>query len=130
MQAPIFAWDLVDHSGFAPENLTTLPHFSVFSAINFPKSVGEPASTVPPRSARRAFSFGSARPALISLLRLSLISAGAFLGAPPPYHPLASKPGRTSSTDGSSGNAGQRVALVTARARTLPVRTYSIEDGR
>jgi transposase len=32
----------------------------------------------------------SARPALISLLSLSMTSVGVFLGAPTPYHPLAS----------------------------------------
>ena len=39
---------LKDQSGFAPANLTTLPHFSVSSAISLPKSAGEPGSTVPP----------------------------------------------------------------------------------
>src|SRR5262245_31328349 len=38
-------------SSFAPENLTTLPHFSVSSAMSLPKSVGKPGSTVPPKSA-------------------------------------------------------------------------------
>src|SRR5207249_1399542 len=33
-------------------------------------------------------------------------------------------------TVGMSGNAGDRVEVVTASARSLPVRTYSIEDGR
>ena len=45
----------------------TLPHFSVSSVMSLPKSVGDAASTVPPRSASRAFSLGSARAALISL---------------------------------------------------------------
>jgi hypothetical protein len=58
----------------------TLPHFSVSSAMSLPKSLGEPGSTVPPRSARRALILGSARPALISLLSLLTISAGVFLG--------------------------------------------------
>src|SRR5262245_8336577 len=31
----------------------TLPHFSVSSAISWPKSAGEPASTLPPRSSIR-----------------------------------------------------------------------------
>src|SRR5713101_5384632 len=31
-------------SGLAPENLTTLAHFSVSSAISLPKSAGEPGS--------------------------------------------------------------------------------------
>ena len=30
-----------NQSGFAPENLTTFAHFSVSSAMSFPKSAGE-----------------------------------------------------------------------------------------
>src|SRR6476469_3438361 len=74
------------HSGLRPANLTTLPHSSVSSAMSFPKSAGEPASNVPPRSASRALILGSASPALISLLSLSMISMGVFLGAPTPNH--------------------------------------------
>jgi hypothetical protein len=59
----------------------TLPHFSVSSAMNLPKSAGEPAIGVPSKSASLAFSLGAARPALISLLSSSTISAGVFLGA-------------------------------------------------
>src|SRR5262245_64011053 len=33
----------------------TLPHFSVSSAMSWPKSAGEPVNTVPPRSDNRAF---------------------------------------------------------------------------
>ena len=68
----------------------TLPHFSVSSAMSFPKATGEPANIVPPTSAIRAFILGSARPALISLLSLLTISAGVFAGAPRPYIELAS----------------------------------------
>src|SRR6516164_7315652 len=68
----------------------TLPHFLVSSAINFPKSVGVIGIGEPPRSAILAFIVGSASPALISLLSVSMISAGVFLGAPRPNHPLAS----------------------------------------
>src|SRR5262249_29548711 len=65
-------WNVRRHqSALAPENLTPLPHFSVTSAISLPKSAGEPASTVPPRPASRAFMLGSATPALVSLLSLS-----------------------------------------------------------
>ena len=78
------------HPGLMPANLTTLPHFSVSSAMSLANSAGELESTVPPRSASRAFILGSARPALISLLSLSTISAGVLLGAPTPYHALAS----------------------------------------
>ena len=42
----------------------TFAHFSVSSAMSFPKSSGEPAIVMPPKSASRSFSLGSARPAL------------------------------------------------------------------
>ena len=64
-----------------PANFTTLPHFSVSSAINLPNSADDPPNGVPPRSARRAFSFGSASAALTSLLSLSMTSAGVLRGA-------------------------------------------------
>src|SRR5262245_34768711 len=78
------------HSALMLAARITLPHFSVSSAMCLPKSAGEPGSTVPPRSARRAFSLGSTRPALISLLSLSIICGGVFLGAPTPNQVLAS----------------------------------------
>jgi hypothetical protein len=63
----------------------TLAHFSVSSATNFANSVGDPIKTVvPTRSVNRALILGSARPALISLLSLSMIAAGVFLGTPKP----------------------------------------------
>src|SRR6516225_8446904 len=68
-----------------PANITTLAHFSVSSAISLPKSVGEPGSTGEPNSANRAL---AANPALISLLSLSMITTGVFLGTPTPYHAL------------------------------------------
>src|SRR5439155_7006568 len=68
----------------------TLAHLSVSSTISFPKLAGEPGITVPSISVRRACTLASARTALISLLSLSTISAGTFLGAPMPYQTLAS----------------------------------------
>src|SRR6516225_7037235 len=68
----------------------TLPHFSVSSAISLPNSADESASTSPPRSANCALILGSARPALISLLSLSTMSAGVAFGAPTPSQKLAS----------------------------------------
>src|SRR5260221_8833187 len=56
----------------------TLPHFSVSAAMNLPKSAGVPVSAVRPRSAKRALMPGLAKPALISLLSFSMISAGSF----------------------------------------------------
>src|SRR5262245_29302183 len=68
----------------------TLRHFSVSSAISLPNWAGDPGSGVPPRSARRALILGSASAALTSLLSLSTISAGVFVGPPTPYHWRAS----------------------------------------
>src|SRR6266542_2305228 len=49
----------------------TLLHFSVSLAINLPNSAGVAMNGVASASASRALIFGSARPALISLLSLS-----------------------------------------------------------
>jgi hypothetical protein len=68
----------------------TLPHFSVSSAMCLPKSAGEPPNGVAPRSASRACILGSDRAALISLLRVSITSAGVLLGAQKPPQKLAS----------------------------------------
>src|SRR5262245_25848684 len=76
--------------GMSAENLTTLPHLSISSATSFPKSAGEPGMTVPPSSARRALTAASAKPAFISVLSLSIMWLGVFLGAATPYHALAS----------------------------------------
>jgi hypothetical protein len=59
----------------------TLLHFLVSSEITLPKSAGNPPSTVPPRSASRALSFGSATltltQSLDDLFRRALRSANA-----------------------------------------------------
>src|SRR5262249_36061609 len=78
------------YPGLAPENLTTLAHFTVSAEINLAKSAVEPANTVAPISANRTSALLSARQALISWLSLSTISEGALFGAPMPYHELAS----------------------------------------
>ena len=66
--------------------------------------------------------------ALISLLSLSMISDGVLRGAPMPYHWLTSYPGTVSLTVGISGSSPERVAVVTASARSLPARMYPIVD--
>jgi hypothetical protein len=40
--------DSPSQSTLVPVVLTTLPHFSVSSAISFPNSTGDPGSTAPP----------------------------------------------------------------------------------
>ena len=78
------------YSGFMLAVWTTFAYFSVSSAMNLPNSAGVIDIGTAPKSASRAFILGSARAALISLLSLSMISVGVFLGAPIPYQPLAS----------------------------------------
>ena len=63
---------------------------SVSVAISVPKSAGEPASAIPPKSPSRAFMLASAKAALIALFSLSMISAGVFRGAPMPVQKLDS----------------------------------------
>src|SRR5262245_17095271 len=119
-----------NYSGLRLAARVTLAHFSVSSATSLPTSAGEPASTVAPSSAIRALILGSARPALISLLSLSTISAGVPLGAPTAFQALASKPGRNSLTVGIFGNVSDRLAVDTASGRSLPARMCSIDAGR
>src|SRR5207244_9592360 len=88
------------HSGLICAARITLAHFSVSSARSLPNSAGVSASGVPPRSAKRAVILGSARAAAISLLSLSTMAAGVFLGAPSPSQSPASKPGTNSLTVG------------------------------
>src|SRR5262245_6207634 len=95
----------------------TLAHFSVSSAMSLPNSDGVSASGVPPKSAKRALILGSARAAVISLLSLSMISAGVFLGAPTPSQSPASKPGTNSLTVGTSGSACARCGRNRERAQ-------------
>src|SRR4029453_17255589 len=115
------------YSGLMFANFTTLPHFSVSAAISFAKSAGEPPSVVMPMSVSRPLNLGSARATLISLLRLSTISAGVFLGAPRPHTALASYPGTNSLTLGKSGKTPERDVVVTANARNVPARMWAID---
>src|SRR5262245_24224405 len=78
------------HSGLMLAARITLRHFSVSAAMNFPNSLGELGNMVAPSSAIRVLILGSASAALISLLSLSIISAGVSFGTPTPFHALAS----------------------------------------
>src|SRR5262249_44756932 len=108
------------HYGLMPANFTTLAHFSVSSAINVPNSVGVIGIGSALRPLIRTLTCGSARPAAILLLSLSMIAAGVPLGAPMPIQPLASKPWTNSATAGKSGSSDERDALVTANGCSSP----------
>src|SRR5262245_40407588 len=79
-----------DQSALAPESFTTLAHFSVSSAMSLAKSPGEPGIAMPPRSANRAFTLESARPAFTSRFNLWTMSVAVPVGAPSPYQALPS----------------------------------------
>ena len=118
------------YSGLLPANFTTLLHFSISSAMSLPNSAGELTNGVAPMSEIRAFILGSVRAALNSLLSLSTISMGVFMGAPTPNQAVTSKPGTKSPKGGTSGRASERVAVVTASARSLPALMCSIDPTR
>ena len=77
------------HSGLMPANLTTLPHLSVSSAMSFPNVAGDPPARHAQIRKSRLY-LGVCRIALVSLLSLSMISIGVFLGTLKPSQTLAS----------------------------------------
>src|SRR5215475_5391020 len=64
---------------------------------------------------------GSASAAHMTALSFAMMSTGAFFGANMPVQPLASNPGTNSPTAGTSGSAGARVAVVTAKPRSTGI---------
>src|SRR4051812_25408062 len=78
------------YSALAPENLITLAHLAVSSAMIFPKSPGGAMIGGPPSSTIRDLIFGSAIAVLISRLSFPMISGGVFFGAVRPFQELAS----------------------------------------
>jgi hypothetical protein len=79
---------------------------------------------------RRAFILGSASAAWISLLSLSMISAGVFLGTAAPYHAFATCPPIKSVIAGPSPRWGMCTRSVpVARARPCRAGTVASELG-
>ena len=111
---------LSDYSTLMLANLMTLPHLATSAAVNWPNAAAEPGSAVPPRLAIFAFIAASARPNWISWLSRSMRLGGTFFGATRPIHWLASKPGTTVLTVGTSGSKAERAVVVTASGRRPP----------
>ena len=65
---------------------------------------------------------GSLSVSFTSRLMRVTMAAGVPLGTARPNHALASKPGTVSATVGTSGNWVARFAVVTASARSSPLR--------
>ena len=107
------------HSALMLAARITFAHFSLSSTTSFPKSAGEPGTTVPPRSASRAFTLGSASAALISLLSLSTIST-----LPLPSHPVGLLRARRQRPSRRAAEQRDELALVhsiTSSARASSV---------
>src|SRR5580704_13438624 len=68
----------------------TLAHFAVSFPIRVANSAGVIGTSTSPKSASCAFSLASPRPALISLLSLSMTPVGVSFGAPMPNQRLTS----------------------------------------
>lgn len=115
------------HSALMFAARITLAHFPVSAAMCLLRSSGKPGKIMVPNSASRVLILASASAAFSSLLSLSIISDDVLLGAPTPYHPLASNPTTDSPIVGTSGSTSERVAVVMASARSLPVLMNSIE---
>jgi len=113
-----------------PAARITLAHLSAYSTMYLPNSPGDFPDAISPRSAIRCLSAGTARLALTALLSVSMIPLDVFRGTPTPANVVTSKPGTDSATVGTSGSNGARVEAVTASARNLPLRTYSIAEGK
>src|ERR1700722_1673040 len=82
--------ELGDYSGLMPAALMNFAHFSVSRAKSLLKSADVIGTGSHPRSASRSLTLGSARPALISRLSLSMISPGVWRGAAMPKNPVLS----------------------------------------
>src|ERR1041384_4918681 len=108
-------------SNLAPERRTTSPHLAESALIVAANSSGVPPAGSSPILANFSLNDSDLSALLIAALSLSMIGRGTPTGAMTPVQVGARYPGTPASAIvGSSGNAGERVAPLTPRARTLP----------
>src|SRR5262245_26365186 len=99
----------------------TGPHLAISPSMNTFSSAGVPPPTMAPSLSKSSSALGVLRKSLTPPLSLAITSPGTPEGASRQYHTEASKPGRPASdTVGTSGSCLARVAVDTARARSLP----------
>ena len=88
------------------------------------------ANGTAPRLVKRSITSFCASIWLTSVLIFLTVAAGVPAGARMPNHGFTSKPEKPdSATVGTSFNASERLALVTAIARTEPARTCCTTEG-
>src|SRR3546814_5350802 len=95
-----------------------------------PNSAGVVFSPTAPRPAKAFCTSGLSCALTITALSFSITSGGVPAGAIRPNHDDTSNLSKPdSSMVGRSGAVGERLAVVTARARSLPPFTWGHDDG-
>src|SRR5690554_5694887 len=114
----------------APDSSTIFANFSFSERLYAANSLGMlPTGTEPISPMRLAIS-GSCTISWISAPSLFRISSGVPAGAHTPYQVLISKPGTPDScTVGTSGSEATRLAVVTARGRSVPLAMNPVLEG-
>src|SRR5262245_9845253 len=114
------------YSTLMPADLMIGHHFSTSPLWNAARPSGVCCSreaTSSPRSAKRACTFGSARPCIIAAFSFATISFGVARGANRPNQPDAYRPGIPLSSEvGMSGMTRERAGERLARILTAPAR--------
>src|SRR3954463_15135467 len=109
------------YSSLAPESLTRAAHFGASTAMKAAKSCGEPTFACALNRAKFALISGDRRASLMAALSLLTMGAGVPAGASTPVQDADGNPLYPfSSIVGTSGNAGRRSGLITAKGLTLP----------
>ena len=105
-------------------------NFAISDWMNLPNWAGESGAVSAPSRASLALTSVSVSARAISALSLATMSGGVAAGTSTPNQVLISK-SRTpdSATVGTSGVAGERFAVDTAIARSLPALTCGIAGG-
>jgi hypothetical protein len=112
---------LAGHSTLAPDAFTRAAHIGASAAMKSEKSRGDPILACALNLAKFALISGDRRPSLMAALSLLTIDPGAPAGASTPVHEAGGNPlYPLSIMVGTSGSAGSRCGLMTAKAFTLP----------
>src|SRR6476646_9230329 len=109
------------YSTFVPESLTRAAHFGASIAMKAAKSCGDPTFACALNRAKFVLISGDCRASLMAALSLPTIGAGVPAGPSTPVQEADGNPlYPLSSMVGTSGRAGMRCGLMTAKGLTLP----------
>ena len=118
-----------DHSGLMPANFTTFAHFSVSSAINLPKSAGDPANGTSRRVGKALPHLGIGKSGVdLSIEPVDYVGGRGF-GSDNPI-PTVCLIARQKFAHGRDVRQNlRRLAVVTASARSAPALIWASEAG-